>query len=172
MIEHTYSSEWKMLIARIFIIDDSNPMWDSIVDSTHLKSYSDLLFLYFILWENTFIKDYLVIILDSIWVNHCVLVVFFELIIFLLEIVEVVEEWEPGRKAFVTLIWFGGVNLASLTLLLLNVIIRRFDTKSVHYLNTILIHVSSLLVNFGFKFFILLFQLVKSFNYSERVVIN
>ena len=81
-----------MLIARIFIIDDSNPMWDSIVDSTHLKSYSDLLFLYFILWENTFIKDYLVIILDSIWVNHCVLVVFFELIIFFLEIVEVVEE--------------------------------------------------------------------------------
>ena len=71
---------------------------------------------------------------------------------------------------------FRSFNLALLKFLLLNVIIRRFDTQSVHYLDVILFHFrslllnfDSLLVNFSLKLFILLFQLLESFGYRVRL---
>ena len=104
MFEHTYSSERMPLIFRICILHYSISMWESIVESADLKSYRDLLH---------FIHRSVTKIVTK-WVNHCVLVIFLDLIIFLLEIVEVIEEWENGRETLAALILFGSDNLALL----------------------------------------------------------
>ena len=88
--------------------------------------------------------------------DHSVFIILFELIIFLLEIIEVIEEREHGREALVTMILIGSLNLALLKFLLLNVINRTFDAKSIHYLNVILLNLGTLLSDDCFEVFDLL----------------
>jgi hypothetical protein len=105
-------------------------MWDALIQCAHLKSYTDL----FHLFLRSFLRIYL------IRVNNSVLVVLFELIIYLFEILEVVVHWVHGRKTLVALMLFFCLShLALLKFLLLNVIDWWFDTKSVHFLHYLIV---------------------------------
>jgi hypothetical protein len=53
-----------------------------------------------------------------IGVDYSVFVIFFELIIFLLEIVKVVKEWEYWRENFVAFMFLSRCNIALFELLL------------------------------------------------------
>jgi hypothetical protein len=132
-------------------------MWESLIESTDLKRHTDLFHLFY---SSAFF-------MLPIGVEHSILVIFFELIIFLLEIVKVVEEGVHGGEALVTLILFGVLNFAFLKILLLNIINLRFDGKSVHDLNMILLNLCTLLGADRFKVFDLLFKFLKSLGYRE-----
>jgi hypothetical protein len=132
-------------------------MWESLIESTDLKRHRDLFHLFY---SSVFF-------MIQIRVDHSILVIFFQLIIFLLEIVEVVEEGVHGGEALVTLILFGGLNFAFLKFLLLNIINLRFDAKSVHDLNMILLNLGTLLGDDCFEVFNLLFKFLKSLGYRE-----
>jgi hypothetical protein len=139
------------------VLNNSNAMWESLIESTDLKRHTDLFHLFY---SSVFF-------MTPIRVDHSILVIFFQLIIFLLEIVEVVEEGVHGGEALVTLILFGGLNFAFLKFLLLNIINLRFDGKSVHDLNMILLNLCTLLGADRFKVFDLLFKFLKSLGYRE-----
>jgi hypothetical protein len=64
------------------VSNNSNAMWESLIESTDLKRHRDLIHLFY---RSVFV-------ISIIGVDHPVLIIFFELIIFLLEIFEVVEE--------------------------------------------------------------------------------
>jgi hypothetical protein len=64
------------------VSDNSNSMWESFIESTDLKLHRDLIHLFY----------GSVFIIMLIGVDYSVFVIFFELIIFLLEIVKVVKE--------------------------------------------------------------------------------
>jgi hypothetical protein len=66
------------------VSNNSNAMWESLIESTDLKRHTDLIHLFY--------RSVFFIIL--IGVNYTVFIIFLKLIIFLLEIVEVVEEGE------------------------------------------------------------------------------
>jgi hypothetical protein len=59
-------------------------MWESLIESTDLKRHTDLIHLFY---RSVFVVFF-------IGVNYRVFIILFKLIIFLLEIVEVVEEGE------------------------------------------------------------------------------
>jgi hypothetical protein len=107
MHEHTYSSEWLVTDIRMFVSNNSNAMWESLIESTDLKRHRDLIHLFY--------RSVFVITLKG--VDHSVFVIFFELIIFLLEIVEVVEEWEHWRETLVAFMFLSRCNLALFKLL-------------------------------------------------------
>ena len=69
-------------LLRMCVSNNSNAMWKSLIESTDLKRHRDLIHLF----------DRSVFAITLKGVDHSVLVIFFELIIFLLKILEVVEE--------------------------------------------------------------------------------
>ncbi len=82
MVEDTYTSEWAEFILRIFIINGSNPMWDTLIQRTHIKIHTDL----------SHISNLFMMIIFSKWINDIVLKILFELPILLLESIKIVEE--------------------------------------------------------------------------------
>ena len=122
MHEDTYSSEWVATVIRICVSNNSNAMWESLIESTDLKRHTDLFHLFY--------RSFFFILFKG--VNYSVFIIFFELIIFLLEIVEVVEEWEQWRETLVAFMFLSSINLALFKLFFLIVINLRFDTKSIN----------------------------------------
>jgi hypothetical protein len=106
MHEHTYSSEWLTLI-KMCVSNNSNAMWESLIESTDLKLHTDLI--------HHFNRSVFAISLKG--VDHCILEFLFELIIYLLEILEVVEEWEHWRETLVAFMFLSSCNLALFKLL-------------------------------------------------------
>ena len=79
MLEDTYSSESVCLfrfigVIRICMVNKSHPMWDALVQGTHLKSHSDLLH----------VLNLCICRIGSKWMNHLMLKPLFELPIALL----------------------------------------------------------------------------------------
>jgi hypothetical protein len=66
------------------VSNNSNAMWESVIESTDLKRHRDLFHLF----------DRSVLLIILIGVNYSIFVIFLELIIILLKIIEVVEERE------------------------------------------------------------------------------
>ena len=94
MVEDTYTSEWLPLILIICIVNASNPMWDALIQRTHLKSHTDLIHA----------LNGCIFVVIFIRMDHLVLMILFELVIVLLKRLEVVVEWEHRVKVLVTLI--------------------------------------------------------------------
>jgi hypothetical protein len=82
MDEDTYSLERVIWILQICIGNNRNSMWKAVIECTDIKNHRDL---FHIFYRSVF-KIFL------IGMNHSVFVILLELIIFLLEILEVVEE--------------------------------------------------------------------------------
>jgi len=82
MLEDTYTSERQSFILRICIVNYCHPMRYALIQCANLNSHIDLIHLFY--------RSIYFILL--IRVHDSVLVIFFELIIILLEIFEVVEE--------------------------------------------------------------------------------
>ena len=101
MIEHTYSVKWIVLIFRIFVLNGSEPMRESVPQGADWKSDFNLI--------HIFCRSIFVIKFE--WMQDFIFKVFPDLPVTLLERVKVVVEWEHRLKVLVTLI-FLGVDLA------------------------------------------------------------
>ena len=82
MVEDTYTSEGHSLTLRICIVNGSNPVWDAVIQCTHLKSHNDLIHA----------LNCSIFIVILIRMDHLVIVILLELVIALLKRLEVVVE--------------------------------------------------------------------------------
>ena len=86
IIEHTHSLPWMTLLFRMCVLNDSESMWESVEQCADLQGYFHLIHL----------LNRSILIIIFIGMNDSVFVVFFKLIIALLQIIEVVEEGVHG----------------------------------------------------------------------------
>jgi len=84
MVEDTYTSEGVPFILRICIVNYSNPMWDALIQRTHLKSHTGLSHIFYLC----------IAAVLFIWMNYLMLEICFKLEVTLLESIKVVVERE------------------------------------------------------------------------------
>ena len=118
-------------------------MREAFIESAHLKRNRDL-------FHHFYRSDFIIILYG---VNNNVLVIFFELVIFLLKIVEIIEEWEQWREKLVAIMFLSCRNFTLFKLFFLIVINLRFATQSINYFSVVLDVEFVILINGGLEFF-------------------
>ncbi len=152
MIEHTYSCEWEVIITRMFVLNSSKSMRQSLPQSADWKSHFNLIHLFY----------RSIIIIPFKWMDNLMFEIFLDLPVTLLQSIEVVVEREKWRETLVTLIVLSSsINLALFKLFF--VIILRFDTKSIQFSIVLLNDLNMVLIDCCLEFLDQSFHFVEVF---------